>query len=1190
MDPLKRKSLTTELQALVAEIAADLLKQLQVPGPARERAKVLHRDERVGDDFDVWLDLLSRRAAVLWVLKTVYVRVLEDRGFVKPIRLRDRESQVLFQHLAPGLADTAYLQWVFKDLASEGGLPELFAPQPAEVAPPGKEVSRKLLDFWRRTDEATQELRYRFDDEHFDGRLMGDLYQDLDPVVKERYALLQTPEEVVEFMLDEALTPATAEFGVETVRVLDPACGSGHFLLAAFKRLAAAMGTKYPTRPIVDIVRDVLARVVGIDLNDYACGLARARLVMTALESINEPELSSGATFHPQVFWADGLEQVERDEQLEMAAISDRELRATLTRPAVRKALRPVLKAGFHVVIANPPYITERDPRQRVYHRERVGGRRRYVSAARAYSLGNPFTERMFQLAAPGGFVADFNANSFMKREFGKPLVEQVLANQDLFKILDLGGARFDDYGTPTVLLFARNRRPSAGGVTVVMGRKADPPGSKGLVWRSCMRGHKTVGYEDEYVSIADCDRTVLSRHPWSLGGGGAADLKVAISGEGVAFREVADVIGSEVVTREDAAFVVGGHAAGRLGLGAELRHPLVEGDGIREWGMNAGEAIWPYDKTSLAPVQGLSRAACERALWRLRSVLRNRTAFGKTQEERGLLWFEYSMLFRERLASPIRVAFPLVATGNNFALAGERSPAFKHSVVVAVLSDSVTAFRVLGCLNSSIAGFWLKQVLHSKGGGGVGGGVAAEAWERFFEFDATKVGAFPIRASSALLGGFSGNLHELARDRATDSAASAVSANAYLGTARLRGALDARRIRDTRSLLGMVSLQEELDWLCYRLYGLDPDAPADELRTADQVISYRAGLRPFEITLALEDSERRAAIARGEEPDEAPTAWFERHGWAPATSLDELPDAERRILEARVARTAASRELSLIEQPTYKRRWYNPDYNAEEKEALETWLADRLEDWAKERRQPFTVEDAASALQADPAVLAVAEVFTGRPDFNLVELLGGLVQEELVPNQKHHVFKPTGLTKRTVWERTWEMQRAEDAAAKRAEKAPEPPAPPKYAKGDYLRDTYWSLRGALDVPKERFIALTEVPGRTATDQLYAWAGLTHRERAKMLVELDEQAERAGVAREDRIGLLHGIQFLADYVAWESEAAANEYRAAVTAVVGQAGITEQLLAEWAERHPPPQVRRARARTTRRPTQEESEES
>ena len=45
---------------------------------------------------------------------------------------------------------------------------------------------------------------------------------------------------VEEFILDRTLDPAIDEFGYSEVRLLDPACGSGHFLLGAFARLLQA--------------------------------------------------------------------------------------------------------------------------------------------------------------------------------------------------------------------------------------------------------------------------------------------------------------------------------------------------------------------------------------------------------------------------------------------------------------------------------------------------------------------------------------------------------------------------------------------------------------------------------------------------------------------------------------------------------------------------------------------------------------------------------------------------------------------------------------------------------------------------------------------------------------------------------------------------------------------------------------
>ena len=201
----------------------------------------------MAEDFDVWTDLLSRRAAVLWVLKSVYVRVLEDRGLLAPGRLLDPEAQQLFERLAPHLGETAFLRWVYRDLASShGGLPELFSPQPAEVALPSDELSRALIAFWRHRDADTG-ATWSFAEERFEGELMGDLYQELDPVVKDRFALCQTPDFVRAFILDRTLTPAIETFGAEEVRLLDPACGSGHFLIDGLKRLVAATAASTPT-------------------------------------------------------------------------------------------------------------------------------------------------------------------------------------------------------------------------------------------------------------------------------------------------------------------------------------------------------------------------------------------------------------------------------------------------------------------------------------------------------------------------------------------------------------------------------------------------------------------------------------------------------------------------------------------------------------------------------------------------------------------------------------------------------------------------------------------------------------------------------------------------------------------------------------------------------------------------------
>src|SRR5207248_10843863 len=128
----------------------------------------------------------------------------------------------------------------------------------------------------------------------------------------------------------------------------------------------------------------------------------------------------------------------------------------------------------YHAVVGNPPYITCKDAALRETYRRLYPN-----SAAGKYALAAPFTERFFQLALDehegAGFIGLINANSFMKREFGKKLIEQAVPKLDLQRVIDTSGAYIPGHGTPTVLLSGRNRAPSGEPVRAVLGKRGEP-------------------------------------------------------------------------------------------------------------------------------------------------------------------------------------------------------------------------------------------------------------------------------------------------------------------------------------------------------------------------------------------------------------------------------------------------------------------------------------------------------------------------------------------------------------------------------------------------------------------------------------------------------------------------------------------------------------------------------------------
>src|SRR5690606_29464643 len=148
-----------------------------------------------------------------------------------------------------------------------------------------------------------------------------------------------------------------------------------------------------------------------------------------------------------------------------------------------------------------------------------------------------PFLERIFGLACPGGYTGQITSNSFMKREFGKKLIEAFIPTVDLTHVIDTSGAYIPGHGTPTVILFGRNRPPLAGTLRTVLGTRGEPrtpPGpAKGLVWSAILRQVDRPGSQSEYVSAGDTPREQFHSHPWSIGGGGAAELKQQIEQNG---------------------------------------------------------------------------------------------------------------------------------------------------------------------------------------------------------------------------------------------------------------------------------------------------------------------------------------------------------------------------------------------------------------------------------------------------------------------------------------------------------------------------------------------------------------------------------------------------------------------------------------------------------------------------------
>ncbi len=535
--------LTGALKKVVLSLEDDLRVRVESDPSTKsawldEHAKAIS-GERTAMSWQAWRDDRLTQVAVAWVLTSVFVRFCEDNRLVSPVWIAgppERRQEALDAELSyfrahPEQTDREWLLQAFNHLGSVKATRDLVDPHsPLWLVSPSGQAAKRLVDFWRtRTDSGG--LVHDLTDPDLSTRFLGDLYQDLSDYAKKTFALLQTPVFVEEFILDQTLEPALTERPLEGFRLIDPACGSGHFLLGAFARLNDRWAAHAPGLEVQGRVQRALDAIHGVDLNPFAVAVARFRLMVAALQGCGLASLEDAPAFtfhlsagdsllHGRRYRTDRLDHFDDDAEISGFIYETEDL----------EQLRQILVPGrYDVVVGNPPYITVKDKTLNARYRDL------YSTCKGTYALAVPFMERFFELAKrtdgdkPAGWVGQITSNSFMKREFGSKLIEDFLVRQDLRLVADTSGAYIPGHGTPTAILVGRPQVPVGATVKAVLGVRGEPSQptdpAKGLVWSSIADDVGLDAYDDSFISVTMLDRGALASHPWSLTGGGASTL-----------------------------------------------------------------------------------------------------------------------------------------------------------------------------------------------------------------------------------------------------------------------------------------------------------------------------------------------------------------------------------------------------------------------------------------------------------------------------------------------------------------------------------------------------------------------------------------------------------------------------------------------------------------------------------------
>jgi hypothetical protein len=1176
-------SLLSDLQAQVRLLSDDLRERSdQEPFAAKLTAEHTEaanppkpETPRTAQSYPAWREDRIVQAAVAWVLSTVFVRFCEDNDLVDlpwiagpgdrlDLAIERAEERA---RIHTDQTDRDWLEEAFQGLSGSPVAAGLFDRDhnPLWTITPSHEGAKELLAFWRRRGPDGILVH---DFTGWDTRFLGDLYQELSEHAKDTYALLQTPEFVETFILDLTLEPAIEEFGLEGLRTIDPTCGSGHFLLGIFHRLLERWREAAPAVNDWELIKRALDSVHGVDKNPFAAAIARFRLLIAAMRAGGVTRLDAPVTFPLHIAVGDSLLHGREAAGVQTQLYGTPHHYVTEDVEDYIKSVDILGRNSYHVVVGNPPYITVKDKAENALYRGA------YKTCAGTYALSVPFAERFFNLARRAGgdrkgsgHVGQITANSFMKREFGKKLIINFFGQKvELTRIIDTSGAFIPGHGTPTVILVGRNQIPRESlpvrAVLSVRGEPAEPDNpAEGHVWQAIIDQYDKPDSESEWVTVTDLDRARLRHHPWSLSGGGASDVVEKLERVADRLASRLQVIGRTTHTGLDDAFFLPSATTRTRNL-VDACVPLVVGEDVRDFDLTAPTyTYFPYNEEGLPREIDRSETIF---LWPNRTYLRERVDFGQRPEQRGLRWFDHSMFFPGRYRSPLSISFAEVATHNHFVL-DRGGKVFKQTAPVIKLPKGASEdehLALLGALNSSTGCFWLKQVSHDKGIRGEGGGITSSDWERFYQFNGKKVEQFPLPENLPLeLGRTLDVLAQgLARVEPAALCADGVPA---------RERLEAARKAHERLRARMIAWQEELDWDCYRRYGLLTEAEAEGLLAdPDELHELQLGERAFEIVLA-----------RAMDDEEFESQWFARHGSTPITVIPECwPAAYQEVVRRRIEVIGRRRDLALIERPECKRRWQSEPWEVEEREALRGWLLDRCETralWFRTRDgetvpRLLTVNQLADALRPDADFVAVAQllaVHLDMRDADLSAIVKALVADEHVPFLAALRYKDSGLRKRVEWESVWERQREEDRTGERLDIA----VPQKYTSADFVKPSFWRNRGKLDVPKERFISYPNANPDGDGSLLLGWAGWDHAEQADALSALvTERTEIDNWSTDRIVPLLAGLAEVMPWV-WQwhnvddgdfGTSPAEDFQAFLDDQRQRHGVTEDDLRRW----------------------------
>ncbi len=582
------------------------------------------------------------------------------------------------------------------------------------------------------------------------------------PEVRKAGGIFYTPEYIVDYIVKKTVGRFLSERKpkeIQTLRILDPACGSGSFLIRAFKELEVyyqrlkkevwerrrktlskvyedqtqfsfdegSLETRWELN-VFDKRKVVLEHLFGVDLDEQAVEVTRLSLMLKMLEG--EHGIIPGRAVLPTLDHniKCGNSLISGD-VLRLQSFFKEDWSKTKEfdwNTRFRKIV--VEEKGFDVIIGNPPYV-----RIQILPKDQVAFfSKHFVSATGNYDIYALFVERGLQLLKPGGILGFILPHKFFQAAYGQGLRKLIAEKNALMEVVNFRDNQiFEQASTYTCLLFLQKGKEKTFKYSEVA-RLEDP-----VKQLQTIKEHEE--YQDDRIRVGKIPKKQVTETPWSFSFGEEAKLLEKLRNVGTTLGDVANRIFQGVITSADTVFLFKefefiGKSKVKV-YSKELQEKVVLETNILKRVIRTGDigryhaqstclVLFPY-KVENGQARLLSVREIESSfphawsyLKQCKKILENREG-GKFRDDE---WYRFGRTQNIGMWEQPKILIPYMVTRLSAYLDSENHFYFVNVTTggygILVNNEKVSMLYLTALLNSALLDFYLKRITTNFRGG----------------------------------------------------------------------------------------------------------------------------------------------------------------------------------------------------------------------------------------------------------------------------------------------------------------------------------------------------------------------------------------------------------------------------------------------------------------------------------------